>query len=145
MPKWQIMMPLGMMLGLGLGLGLAFLLELMDTSIKSPSDISRRVDLPLLGMVPHTDDSGTIVRCLQDAAAHAGVQVRTHCGVRAVTRRVGGGFTLDLAGGGHAAADRVHREGESDQRAEKCPRRLPVRAVDVDRSAHGPTLPNRHA
>ena len=56
MPKWEIMMPLGIFLGLAVGLGLAFLLELIDTSIKSPSDISRRVDLPLLGMVPHLDD-----------------------------------------------------------------------------------------
>jgi len=56
MPKWTIMMPLGVFLGIAVGLGLAFTLEFIDTSIKSPSDISRRVDLPLLGMVPHTDD-----------------------------------------------------------------------------------------
>jgi len=56
MPKWVIMMPLGVFLGMAVGLGLAFTLEFIDTSIKSPSDISRRVDLPLLGMVPHTDD-----------------------------------------------------------------------------------------
>jgi len=56
MPKWTIMIPLGAILGIALGLGLAFLLEFVDASIKSPSDISRRVDLPLLGMIPHTDD-----------------------------------------------------------------------------------------
>ncbi len=55
-PKWRIMMPTGIVLGLMLGLGLAFLLEFIDASIKSPSDVSRRVDLPLLGMVPHADD-----------------------------------------------------------------------------------------
>jgi capsular exopolysaccharide synthesis family protein len=55
-PRWEVMLPVGGFLGLLLGLGLAFLLELMDTSIKSPSDVSRRVDLPLLGMVPHADD-----------------------------------------------------------------------------------------
>ncbi len=55
-PMWRVMVPLGIVLGLGIGLGLAFLLELTDTSIKSPSDVSRRVDLPLLGMVPHTSD-----------------------------------------------------------------------------------------
>jgi capsular exopolysaccharide synthesis family protein len=55
-PKWVVMVPLGVVLGLGLGVGLAFLLEFIDTSIKGPSDISRRVDLPLLGTVPHTDD-----------------------------------------------------------------------------------------
>jgi capsular exopolysaccharide synthesis family protein len=56
MPKWGIMMPLGVILGIALGFGLAFLLEFADTSIKGPSDITRRVDLPLLGMVPHLDD-----------------------------------------------------------------------------------------
>ncbi len=56
MPKWKVMVPLGIFLGVGLGIGLAFLLEFIDTSIKSPSDVSRRVDLPMLGVIPHTDD-----------------------------------------------------------------------------------------
>jgi capsular exopolysaccharide synthesis family protein len=38
------------------GFGLAFLLEFIDTSVKNPSDITRRVDLPMLGMVPHAAD-----------------------------------------------------------------------------------------
>ncbi len=56
MPKWSIMIPLGILLGLIIGLGMAFLLEFIDTSIRSPSDIARRIDLPMLGMVPHVDD-----------------------------------------------------------------------------------------
>jgi len=56
MPKYTIMVPLGVFLGLVAGFGLAFLLELMDTSIKGPADISSRIDLPLLGMIPHADD-----------------------------------------------------------------------------------------
>ena len=55
-PKWEVMLPAGAFLGLLLGFGLAFLLEFADTSIKTPSDLARRVDLPLLGMVPHSDD-----------------------------------------------------------------------------------------
>jgi len=55
-PRWRLMMTLGCALGLVLGFGLAFLLELADTSVKSPSDIARKVDLPLLGVVPHSDD-----------------------------------------------------------------------------------------
>jgi len=55
-PKWSIMMPSGVLLGLLVGLGLALLLEAVDTSIKRPSDIRRRVDLPLLGIIPHADD-----------------------------------------------------------------------------------------
>jgi len=56
MPRWQIMIPLGVMLGLIVGLGLSFMLEFVDTSIKGPSDVARRINLPMLGMVPHHDD-----------------------------------------------------------------------------------------
>ncbi len=56
MPKWSIMVPVGVMLGLLIGLSLAFLLEFIDTSIKGPADLTKRMDLPLLGVVPHTDD-----------------------------------------------------------------------------------------
>ncbi len=56
MPRWQIMIPLGVLLGLIVGLGLSFMLEFVDTSIKGPSDVARRLDLPMLGMVPHHDD-----------------------------------------------------------------------------------------
>ncbi len=55
-PKWSITIPLGVLLGLAVSLGLAFLLELADTSIRSLSDLSRRLDLPVLGMIPHAAD-----------------------------------------------------------------------------------------
>lgn len=55
-PRFQIMVPLGFLLGASIGFGLAFLLEFMDTSIKGPGDVTRRVELPLLGMIPHLDD-----------------------------------------------------------------------------------------
>ncbi len=56
MPKWPIMIALGLFLGLSVGVGLAMLLELADSSIRNPADVGRRIDLPLLGMVPHLDD-----------------------------------------------------------------------------------------
>ncbi len=56
MPKFIIMIPMGVFLGVGFGFGLTFLLELMDTSVSNPTDVSRKVDLPMLGMVPHLDD-----------------------------------------------------------------------------------------
>jgi capsular exopolysaccharide synthesis family protein len=55
-PQLKIMIPVGIALGLMIGFGLAFLLELTDTSIKNPGDVTRRLELPLLGMVPHVDD-----------------------------------------------------------------------------------------
>ncbi len=56
MPKWKYMIPLGGVLGVVIGFGLALLLELIDTSVKSPADVTKRIELPVLGMVPHTDD-----------------------------------------------------------------------------------------
>jgi len=56
MPKWKIMVPLAIMLGLVAGFGLALVIEFVDTSIRGPSDIARRVNVPVLGIVPHGDD-----------------------------------------------------------------------------------------
>jgi succinoglycan biosynthesis transport protein ExoP len=55
-PKLIMSMTLAITLGLALALGIAFLRELMDTSIRSPRDISRVGNMNLLGMVPHEDD-----------------------------------------------------------------------------------------
>jgi len=55
-PSLPLMSVVGVLVGALLGFGLAFLLEVADTSIKGPSDLVRRFDLPLLGMVPHSDD-----------------------------------------------------------------------------------------
>ncbi|MCD6377232.1 MAG: polysaccharide biosynthesis tyrosine autokinase [Planctomycetes bacterium] len=85
-PKWSIMVPLGIVLGLMLGFGLAFLLELSDTSVKTPSDLARRIDLPLLGMIPHADDLDeeiedfrrAVLLAPQSPVAEAFRQVRTN-------------------------------------------------------------------
>ena len=61
-PRFVVTVPLGVFLGLAIGLGLAFLLEFTDTSVKSPSDLLRRVDVPMLGMVPHLDDVSEPIR-----------------------------------------------------------------------------------
>lgn len=42
---------LGLMLGLLLGFGCAVLREMMDTSVKSPEDITKSIDVPLLGAI----------------------------------------------------------------------------------------------
>jgi polysaccharide biosynthesis transport protein len=55
-PKLGVVMTMSIVMGLGLALGIAFLKELMDTSIRSPRDITRVGNINLLGMVPHEDD-----------------------------------------------------------------------------------------
>jgi predicted Rossmann fold flavoprotein len=54
-------------------------------------------------MFPVTDDSVTIVDCLQQAATAAGVTVRTRCGVQAVRP----GFEVALSNGETVACDRL--------------------------------------
>ena len=55
-PKLAVTMTMAVALGLVFALGIAFLREFMDTSIRSPRDISRVGNINLLGMVPHEDD-----------------------------------------------------------------------------------------
>jgi predicted Rossmann fold flavoprotein len=58
-------------------------------------------------MFPVTDDSATIVDCLQHAAMTAGVRLRTRTGVAAITRASDGTFALTLRDGATMHADRV--------------------------------------
>jgi capsular exopolysaccharide synthesis family protein len=55
-PKLSVVLTIGITVSLLLALGIAFLRELLDTSIRSPRDISRVGSLNLLGIVPHEDD-----------------------------------------------------------------------------------------
>jgi polysaccharide biosynthesis transport protein len=55
-PKLGLTMTASITMGLMFALGIAFLRELLDTSIRSPRDITRVGSLNLLGMVPHEDD-----------------------------------------------------------------------------------------
>jgi len=45
-------------LGMMLGVGIAFLKEFLDNTIKTPEDIQKYLDLPVIGMIPNTDDVG---------------------------------------------------------------------------------------
>jgi len=55
-PKLQIVVPSGFILGLLLSAGLVFLLDFLDDSVKSPSDVKRHLNIPLLGMVPYYEE-----------------------------------------------------------------------------------------
>jgi predicted Rossmann fold flavoprotein len=58
-------------------------------------------------MFPVTDDSGTIVDCLQAAARRAGVRVATGSALRSLRRGPAGGFAATLADGAVVSVDRV--------------------------------------
>lgn len=55
-PKLSVTMTLSVLAGLCLSLGFAFARELMDTTVRSPRDITRIGNMTVLGMVPHEDD-----------------------------------------------------------------------------------------
>lgn len=55
-PQLSLMIPAGVLLGLVLGVGLAVMLELIDTSVRTPRDIIRHIHVPILGTVPDLDD-----------------------------------------------------------------------------------------
>jgi len=56
MPRLNLMLPLALIFSILVAVGLAVLVEVLDTSVKNPADVLRRVDLPVLGTVPHADD-----------------------------------------------------------------------------------------
>lgn len=55
-PNPFMFFPGGFILGLMAGLGLAFLIELGNDLLRTPSDVMRNVKVPLMGMVCHVDD-----------------------------------------------------------------------------------------
>ena len=55
-PRAGVIVPAATLLGLVLGLLLAFVLEALDDTLKTPSDVERFVELPTLGAIPSAGD-----------------------------------------------------------------------------------------
>lgn len=51
-PRKTMNVAIAMVLGFMAAAGLAFLLEYLDTSVKTPEDVARYIDLPVLGVIP---------------------------------------------------------------------------------------------
>ncbi len=58
-PRSQRNLSLGLLLGLFCGVGLAYLLDLLDNTVKTPEDVEREIGLPSLGMVPAFAGNGS--------------------------------------------------------------------------------------
>jgi capsular exopolysaccharide synthesis family protein len=54
-PRKSVNLTLGLFCGLGIGLLLSFVVEALDTNIKTIYDIEERLGLPMLGVVPQVD------------------------------------------------------------------------------------------
>ncbi len=63
-PLWYYFVPTGLVLGLLVSFGLAYLYELTNTRVRTPSDITRTMQLPLLGFVPDQEDDAALTGAL---------------------------------------------------------------------------------
>lgn len=70
-PRKVLNVAVAFVLGAMAAVGLAFLLEVLDTSIKSPEDITRYLGLPVLGTIPAFDGKS-------GEASHRRGRVRSH-------------------------------------------------------------------
>lgn len=59
-PKIIIMLPAGFILGAMAGIGLAFAIELLNDLVRTPADIRKHLNIPLLGLVCHADEDDNI-------------------------------------------------------------------------------------
>ena len=60
--QWWLWFPSGTILGLLLGLGLAFLVELANDLVRTPSDVARYLRIPLLGIIPDASEDSQVHR-----------------------------------------------------------------------------------
>ncbi|WP_228242511.1 polysaccharide biosynthesis tyrosine autokinase [Porphyrobacter sp. GA68] len=65
-PRLLLNLALSILAGLGLGAALALALEQLDEAISDPTELQRRLGLPLLGSVPKTQDDVTPSEALLD-------------------------------------------------------------------------------
>jgi succinoglycan biosynthesis transport protein ExoP len=58
--QWWLWMPSGWMLGLLLGIGMAFLIELSNDLVRTPSDIAKYLRIPLLAVIPDSSEDNQV-------------------------------------------------------------------------------------
>jgi hypothetical protein len=69
-PRMSVNLTLGLLCGLGIGLLLSFMVEALDTNIKTIYDIEERLGLPMLGVVPQVDSKLLLQKFLSGTRPH---------------------------------------------------------------------------
>lgn len=59
-PNKQMNLAVAFLLGLMVSVALAFVLEFLDNTIKTPEDVVRQLDLPVLGVIPAADSKSKV-------------------------------------------------------------------------------------
>ena len=60
--QWYLWFPGGTMLGFMFGIGLAFLVELANDLVRTPSDVAKFLHIPLLGVIPDASEDSQVRR-----------------------------------------------------------------------------------
>jgi len=60
--QWYLWFPGGTMLGFMLGVGLAFLVEMTNDLVRTPSDVAKYLHIPLLGVIPDASEDSQVRR-----------------------------------------------------------------------------------
>ncbi len=60
--QWYLWFPGGTMLGFMLGVGLAFLIEMANDLVRTPSDVAKYLHIPLLGVIPDASEDSQVRR-----------------------------------------------------------------------------------
>ena len=58
--QWYLWLPSGTLLGLIFGVGLAFLVELANDRVRTPSDVAKFLHIPLLGIIPDASEDSQV-------------------------------------------------------------------------------------
>lgn len=59
-PLWYIYFPGGTFIGFMIGVGLTFLIELLNDLLRTPRDVTRCINVPLLGVIPHSSEDDSL-------------------------------------------------------------------------------------
>jgi len=71
MPRWELCIPAGTILGLLFSVGLALLIDVMDKSVRTPRDIARQASIPVLGTIPTSLDDEIEIERVETASIDA--------------------------------------------------------------------------
>lgn len=65
-PRLMLNLAIALFVGIGLSCGVVFALEQIDEGVRAPGDVSRWLDIPLLGSIPKQTGDGSLVSALED-------------------------------------------------------------------------------
>lgn len=64
-PKLSLNLLLSLLAGIAIAAGVVFVREQMNDAVRAPEDIERKLNLPVLGVIPAAEDAGNLIEALE--------------------------------------------------------------------------------